>query len=76
MSFSRQLASGLSWITWAPLRLRGPGGGIVMDGTQVAAEPRLHLVGYGPTASTIGTNRAGNRDAGRGVLAYLEQRDS
>jgi len=43
----------------APLHLRGPGGGIRMDGTRVVAEPRLHLVGYGPSASTIGANRAG-----------------
>ncbi|WP_426226107.1 FAD-dependent oxidoreductase [Pseudarthrobacter sp. DSP2-3-2b1] len=43
----------------ASLHLRGPGGGIVMDGTQVAAEPRVHLVGYGPSSSTIGANRAG-----------------
>jgi cation diffusion facilitator CzcD-associated flavoprotein CzcO len=42
-----------------PLGLRGPGGGIVMDGTRVVAEPRLHLVGYGPSASTVGANRAG-----------------
>jgi hypothetical protein len=27
----------------------------------VVAEPRLHLVGYGPSASTIGANRAGPR---------------
>ncbi|UKA73854.1 FAD-dependent oxidoreductase [Arthrobacter sp. FW306-07-I] len=43
----------------APLHLRGPGGGIAMEGTQVAAEPRVHLVGYGPSSSTIGANRAG-----------------
>lgn len=43
----------------APLDLRAPGGGIVMDGTQVAGEPRVHLVGYGPSASTVGANRAG-----------------
>jgi cation diffusion facilitator CzcD-associated flavoprotein CzcO len=43
----------------APLHLRGPGGGIAMEGTRVAAEPRVHLVGYGPSASTIGANRAG-----------------
>jgi cation diffusion facilitator CzcD-associated flavoprotein CzcO len=47
----------------APLRLRGPGGGIRMDGTHVAGEPRLHLVGYGPSASTIGANRAGQSAA-------------
>jgi len=43
----------------APLHLRAPGGGITMDGTRVVAEPRLHLAGYGPSASTIGANRAG-----------------
>ena len=47
----------------APLRLRAAGGGIRMDGTQVAGEPRLHLVGYGPSASTIGANRAGQAAA-------------
>ncbi len=47
----------------APLRLRGPGGGIRMDGTHVFGEPRLHLVGYGPSASTIGANRAGQAAA-------------
>ncbi|MFD0760141.1 FAD-dependent oxidoreductase [Arthrobacter ulcerisalmonis] len=43
----------------APLHLRAPGGGIAMAGTRVAAEPRVHLVGYGPSSSTIGANRAG-----------------
>jgi len=50
----------------APLRLRGPGGGITMTGrlaTQVAADPRIHLLGYGPSASTIGANRAGRAAA-------------
>jgi thioredoxin reductase len=47
----------------APLRLRGPGSGFRMEGTQVAGEPRLHLVGYGPSASTIGANRAGQAAA-------------
>ncbi|MBD8061929.1 NAD(P)-binding domain-containing protein [Oceanitalea stevensii] len=56
----------------APLRLRGRGGGIVMDGTRVAAEPRVHLVGYGPSSSTIGANRAG-RDAVREIDALLAQ---
>jgi cation diffusion facilitator CzcD-associated flavoprotein CzcO len=49
----------------APLGLRGPGGGIGMDGTAVAGEPRVHLVGYGPSASTIGANRAGREAAAR-----------
>ncbi|MEU1642454.1 NAD(P)-binding domain-containing protein [Micromonospora zamorensis] len=43
----------------APLGLRAPGGGIAMDGTRVVADERVHLVGYGPSASTIGANRAG-----------------
>jgi len=50
----------------APLMLRDPDGGIVMSGrlaTQVAKEPRVHLVGYGPSASTIGANRAGGAAA-------------
>lgn len=48
----------------APLHLRAPGGGIVMDGTRVVAEPRVHLVGYGPSSSTIGANRAGRAAVG------------
>src|SRR5690606_41158759 len=31
-----------------PLGLTGPLGGIAMDGTAVAADPRIHLVGHGP----------------------------
>ncbi len=54
----------------APLHLRAPGGGIVMDGTQVAAEPRVHLLGYGPSSSTIGANRAGRAAVG-GILKRL-----
>lgn len=54
----------------APLRLRGRGGGIVMEGTRVADEPRVHLVGYGPSSSTIGANRAG-RAAVNDLLRFL-----
>jgi cation diffusion facilitator CzcD-associated flavoprotein CzcO len=54
----------------AALRLREPGGGIVMDGTQVARDGRVQLVGYGPSASTIGANRAG-RTAARNVMRSL-----
>src|SRR5690606_9669855 len=43
----------------APLRLREPGGGVRIEGTRAAADPRVHLVGYGPSASTGGANRAG-----------------
>lgn len=57
----------------APLKLRGPGGGIVMTGrlaTTVAVDPRIQLIGYGPSASTIGANRAG-REAARNVAELL-----
>lgn len=79
---SEQRADVILWCTGfrssldhlAPLRLRGPGGGITMTGrlaTQVAADPRVHLVGYGPSASTIGANRAG-RAAARELTQYLK----
>lgn len=55
----------------APLRLRGPGGGIRMDPPMVADEPRIYLIGYGPSASTIGANRAG-RAAVRSIVKYLD----
>jgi hypothetical protein len=60
----------------APLDLREPGGGIVMTGrlaTQVAKDPRIHLVGYGPSASTIGANRAGAAAASE-LMGFLELR--
>ncbi len=58
----------------APLLLREPNGGIVMTGrlaTQVAKDPRIHLIGYGPSASTIGANRAG-RAAADELVSYLQ----
>jgi cation diffusion facilitator CzcD-associated flavoprotein CzcO len=54
----------------APLRLRSEHGGIKLDGTTAVADPRIQLVGYGPSASTIGANRAG-RVAARGVARSL-----
>lgn len=57
----------------APLMLREPSGGITMTGrlaTQVAKDPRMHLVGYGPSASTIGANRAGSAAASE-LMAFL-----
>ncbi|MCQ4212319.1 NAD(P)-binding domain-containing protein [Streptomyces longispororuber] len=56
----------------APLKLREPGGGIRMEGTRAALDPRVHLVGYGPSASTIGANRAG-RAAVREIQRLLAQ---
>jgi cation diffusion facilitator CzcD-associated flavoprotein CzcO len=54
----------------APLHLREPGGGIKVLGTQVARDHRVHLVGYGPSASTIGAHRAG-RTMSRQVVDLL-----
>lgn len=48
-----------------PLRLRNQLGGIALDGTAVAEDPRVHLLGYGPSASTIGANRAGRAAVNR-----------
>jgi len=56
----------------APLHLREPGGGIRMaDEVRVAEDPRVLLVGYGSTASTVGANRAG-RLAGRAAARLLD----
>ena len=61
----------------APLHLRSAAGGIQLDrngrGTTAVADPRIQLVGYGPSASTIGANRAG-RAAAKGVQLALATR--
>lgn len=65
----------------APLRLRSALGGIRLGdtpatATTAVADPRVQLVGYGPSASTIGANRAG-RVAARAVsLAQANGRSS
>ncbi len=56
----------------APLRLREPGGGIRLVGTRAARDPRVHLVGFGPSASTLGAGRAA-RAAVREVRALLAE---
>lgn len=59
----------------APLHLRSQAGGIQLDhngrGTTAVKDPRIQLVGYGPSASTIGANRAG-RTAATGVKRALD----
>ena len=55
-----------------PLHLRSRHGGIQLDGTTAVADPRVQLVGYGPSASTIGANRAG-RAAAVAVHRLLER---
>lgn len=58
-----------------PLRLHSTSGGIALDGTTVASDRRIHLLGYGPSASTIGANRAG-RAAVNALLSDLEREPS
>lgn len=54
------------------LGLRGELGGIALDGTAAVEDPRIHLLGYGPSASTIGANRAG-RAAVTALLRTFER---
>ena len=62
----------------APLGLRTPQGGIalvplpgnVQGATTAVVDPRVQLVGYGPSASTIGASRAG-RAAAAAVVRRL-----
>ncbi|GIE80766.1 oxidoreductase [Actinoplanes philippinensis] len=54
-----------------PLGLRSDLGGIRMNGTAVAGEPRVHLIGFGPSQSTVGANRAG-REAVSALAARLD----
>jgi len=55
-----------------PLELRNERGGIEVRGTQVVAEPRVHLIGFGPSQSTVGANRAG-REAVTGIMRLLDR---
>ncbi len=52
----------------APLGLRTAAGGIRVANGRAIDEPRLFLIGYGPSQSTVGANRAG-RDAVRAIVA-------
>ncbi len=54
-----------------PLVLRNDVGGIQLTGTQVAGEPRVHLIGFGPSQSTVGSNRSG-RDAVNALVRHLD----
>ncbi|MCC3299204.1 NAD(P)-binding domain-containing protein [Arthrobacter caoxuetaonis] len=53
-----------------PLRLRNERDGIEVHGTVAAADPRVHLIGFGPSQSTVGANRAG-REAVRTLTSSL-----
>ena len=55
------------------LNLISEKGGVIMSGklaTQVEKDHRIHLTGYGPSASTIGANRAG-RTVARELITTL-----
>ncbi len=80
---SRAVADAVIWCTGfrpalrhlAPLGLRGPDGRIPTVGTRAAAEPRLHLLGYGDwtgpaSATLIGAGRTA-RDAAREIAQLL-----
>ncbi|ALA68702.1 hypothetical protein [Corynebacterium lactis] len=56
-----------------PLHLCDEAGGILMDPPQVVADPRIFLVGYGPSASTVGANRA-SRDAANSIRRQMKAR--
>ena len=61
----------------APLGLRTEGGGLLVDGratTRAVRNHGVHLPGYGPSASTIGANRAG-RWVARELEEYLDSQD-
>ena len=57
-----------------PLGLQNAEGGIAMRGTRVAAEPRVHLIGFGPSQSTVGANRAGRAAVGEVARLISQQR--
>ncbi|MFZ2510035.1 MAG: NAD(P)-binding domain-containing protein [Gordonia sp. (in: high G+C Gram-positive bacteria)] len=54
----------------APLGLRTPHGGFRVANSRSLDEPRLFLIGYGASQSTIGANRAG-RDAAIAIMADI-----
>lgn len=54
----------------APLHLRTAAGGIRVENSRALDEPRLFLIGYGPSQSTVGANRAG-RVAVQQIVADL-----
>ncbi|KXZ60957.1 putative oxidoreductase CzcO [Microbacterium laevaniformans] len=55
----------------APLGLRTGAGGIRVANGRAIDDPRLFLIGYGPSQSTVGANRAG-RDAVRAIAAETD----
>ncbi|MEV4160801.1 ArsO family NAD(P)H-dependent flavin-containing monooxygenase [Nonomuraea dietziae] len=55
----------------APLRLRGPGGLIPVNGTRAVGEPRLHLLGYGDWTGPASATLVGAGRTARGAVADI-----
>lgn len=55
-----------------PLDLYNEKGGINIKDTGVIGKPNLHLIGYGPSQSTVGANRAG-RDAVLSIVRNMKK---
>ncbi|NLE97010.1 MAG: FAD-dependent oxidoreductase, partial [Propionibacterium sp.] len=60
----------------APLKLREAAGGIRTDGIRAARDPRVFMVGYGASASTLGATRAGRAAAVAVSQALTEARST
>jgi pyruvate/2-oxoglutarate dehydrogenase complex dihydrolipoamide dehydrogenase (E3) component len=78
---SRERIDAIVWATGfrpdirhlSPLRLHEKAGGVQVTSGSAERDPRIFFAGYGPTASTIGANRAG-RTLARQVFAALGDR--
>ncbi|MEU4326795.1 ArsO family NAD(P)H-dependent flavin-containing monooxygenase [Nonomuraea dietziae] len=55
----------------APLRLRGPGGLIPVNGTRAVGEPRLRLLGYGDWTGPASATLIGAGRTARGAVADI-----
>ena len=75
---SRERIDAIVWATGfrpdirhlSPLRLHEKAGGVQVSSGAAERDPRIFFAGYGPTASTIGANRAG-RTLARQVFTAL-----
>ncbi|WP_375389157.1 FAD-dependent oxidoreductase [uncultured Amnibacterium sp.] len=75
---SRERIDAIVWATGfrpdirhlSPLRLHEKAGGVQVTSGAAERDPRIFFAGYGPTASTVGANRAG-RTLARQVFAAL-----
>jgi len=75
--FSEILEDGVRWSDGTVLRADGILSCTGFRGrlaTQAAKNTRVHLVGYSPSASTIGTNRAGAAAAKELMVLHGEEK--